>query len=77
MLTELRRVARGVSGVLDVEKILARRTGLRWHVDMHIHVDPLMTVHDSHIVAGKVKSELRTKLNWIENVLVHVEPYEP
>mgnify|MGYP000139974811 CR=1 FL=1 len=76
-LTELRRVAMAVPGVQDVEKILARKTGLRWHVDMHIHVDPLMTVHDSHIVGGKVKSELRGKLGWIENVLVHVEPFEP
>ena len=75
-LAELRRVAMGVAGVADVEKILARKTGLRWHVDMHIHVDPLMTVRDSHIVGGKVKSELRAKLNWIENVLVHVEPFE-
>ena len=75
-LVELRRVAISVPGVRDVEKILARKTGLRWHVDMHVHVDPLMTVHDSHIVAGKVKSELRTRLNWIENVLVHVEPFE-
>ncbi len=75
-LVELRRVAMSVPGVRDVEKILARKTGLRWHVDMHVHVDPLMTVHDSHIVAGKVKSELRTRLNWIENVLVHVEPFE-
>jgi cation diffusion facilitator family transporter len=75
-LAELRRVAMSVAGVQDVEKILARKTGLRWHVDMHIHVDPLMTVRDSHIVAGTVKSELREKLNWIENVLVHVEPFE-
>jgi cation diffusion facilitator family transporter len=76
-LAELRRVAMGVAGVLDIEKIHARKTGLRWHVDMHIHVDPLMTVRDSHIVAGMVKSELRANLDWIENVLVHVEPFEP
>ncbi|HEU0119216.1 MAG TPA: cation diffusion facilitator family transporter [Bryobacteraceae bacterium] len=75
-LEELRRVAMSVEGVRDTEKILARKTGLRWHVDMHIHVDPQMTVHDSHIVAGKVKSALRSQLNWIENVLVHVEPFE-
>lgn len=75
-LAELRRVAMDVDGVKDVEKILARKTGLRWHVDMHIHVDPLMTVRDSHVVAGTVKSKLRANLDWIENVLVHVEPFE-
>jgi cation diffusion facilitator family transporter len=76
-LDELRRVAMSIQGVEYVEKILARKTGLRWHVDMHIHVDPLMTVHDSHIVAGTVKTQLRAQLNWIENVLVHIEPFDP
>lgn len=76
-LDAIRSVAMSVEGVRDVEKILARRTGLRWHVDMHVHVDPLMTVHASHIVAGTVKSRLRTQLEWVENVLVHVEPFEP
>jgi cation diffusion facilitator family transporter len=76
-LEELRAVAMSVPGVEYVEKILARKTGLRWHVDMHVHVNPSMTVRDSHIVAGTVKSALRTKLDWIENVLVHIEPFEP
>ncbi|MFN0100795.1 MAG: cation diffusion facilitator family transporter [Bryobacteraceae bacterium] len=76
-LAEIRRIAMEVHGVEAVEKLFARKTGLRWHVDMHIHVHPLMTVRDSHIVAGKLKSELRAKLNWIENVLVHIEPFEP
>lgn len=76
-LASLRTVALSVEGVLDIEKTHARKTGLRWHVDIHIHVDPLMTVRDSHIVAGTVKTTLRTKLDWIENVLVHVEPFEP
>jgi cation diffusion facilitator family transporter len=76
-LGALRRTAMGVDGVRVVEKIHARKTGLRWHVDLHIHVDPQMTVHDSHIVAGTVKTVLRRELDWIENVLVHVEPFEP
>lgn len=76
-LAELRAVAMSVPGVEDVEKIMARKTGLRWHVDMHVHVNPMMSVRDSHIVAGTIKTELRTKLNWIENVLVHIEPFEP
>ncbi len=76
-LADLREVALSVSGVRQVEKVMARKTGLRWHVDLHIHVAPEMTVRDSHIVAGTVKSELRRRLGWVENVLVHVEPFEP
>lgn len=76
-LAELRRVAMAVRGVRNVEKVHARKTGLRWHVDLHIHVDPYMTVVDSHSLAGEVKFNLRQKLDWIEDVLVHVEPFEP
>lgn len=75
-LEELRRVAASIPEVRLVEKIHARKTGLRWHVDLHIHVDSEMTVRDSHIVAGRVKTALRTRLNWIENALIHVEPDE-
>ncbi len=75
-LNDLRRVAVSVRGVCDVEKVVARKTGLRWHVDLHMQVDPAMTVHDSHILTGLVKSALRTQLDWVENVLIHVEPYE-
>lgn len=73
-LDEMRRVAMSVQGVRAIEKVHARKTGLRWHVDMHVHVDPAMRVDDSHVIAGKVKSVLREQLDWIENVLVHIEP---
>ncbi|MBM3784207.1 MAG: cation transporter [Acidobacteria bacterium] len=73
-LQELRAAAMRVPGVAGIEKVHARKTGLRWHVDMHVHVDSNMSVRDSHMIAGKVKSALREELDWIENVLIHIEP---
>lgn len=70
----VRATAMSVEGVMGVDKIYARKTGFRYHVDLHIEVDPAMTVAASHVVAGRVRSALRARLSWIADVLVHVEP---
>jgi cation diffusion facilitator family transporter len=69
-----RRVAISVPGVLDVEKLFARKTGLQYHVDVHIEVDPAMTVVASHDIAAQVRTALQRELAWVADVLVHVEP---
>jgi cation diffusion facilitator family transporter len=76
MANALREIAGSVPGVVAVDKTRARKTGLRYHVDLHIHVDGAMTVDASHQVAGHVRSEIRRRLPWVADVLVHVEPAE-
>jgi len=67
-------VARTVPGVRGIDKVFARKTGLQYHVDLHIHVDPALTVAASHAIGGHVRSMLRAELPWVADVLVHVEP---
>jgi divalent metal cation (Fe/Co/Zn/Cd) transporter len=74
MIELVRTAAAEVPGVLGVDKSYARKTGLRYHVDLHIEVDPAMTVAASHVIAGQVRSRVRAKLGWVADVLVHVEP---
>jgi cation diffusion facilitator family transporter len=69
-----RTVAVTVPGVMAVEKLFARKTGLQYHVDLHIEVDPTMTVMASHGIAADVRSALKRELPWVADVLVHVEP---
>ena len=69
-----RDVALAVPGVLGVEKLFARKTGLQYHVDMHMEVDPAMTVKASHEIAQRVRTALQRELAWVADVLVHVEP---
>lgn len=73
-MDEIERVARSVAGVFGVEKRLARKTGLQYHVDLHIEVDPALTVAASHDIASEVRATVRRQLPWIADVLVHVEP---
>jgi cation diffusion facilitator family transporter len=74
VLDDIRREALAVEEVWAVEKLWARKTGLRYHVDLHLQVDPLMTVLASHDVAGAVRHRIREKLPNVADVLVHVEP---
>jgi cation diffusion facilitator family transporter len=77
MIARLRTAAVDVEGVVNVDKIHARKTGLRYHVDLHIEVDPELTVTASHVIAGQVRSRIREQLGWVADVLVHVEPASP
>ena len=70
----IREVAQEVVGVEGVEKCFARKTGLQYHVDLHLEVDPEITVRSSHDIAEQVRNRIREKLDWVADVLVHVEP---
>ena len=74
MMDRVRATAATVPGVQGIEKSYARKTGLQYHVDLHIEVDPLLTVQASHAIAGEVRSRTKAELGWVADVLVHVEP---
>ena len=42
-----------------VEKCLVRKMGYQYYVDMHVEVDPQMTVQRSHKIAHDVKNKIR------------------
>ena len=75
MLQEVRRAAMTVPGTLGIEKCYARKTGLQYHVDLHLEVDPEMTVSESHEIATDVRGRIRADVPWVADVLVHVEPH--
>ncbi|RPI17699.1 MAG: cation transporter [Acidobacteriales bacterium] len=77
MVSDIRRVALSVPGVMGVEKCFARNTGYQHHVDLHLEVDPAMTVQASHDLATLVRVRIIHELEWVADVLVHVEPYPP
>jgi cation diffusion facilitator family transporter len=73
-MKRIREVALSVPDVAGVEKCFARKTGLRYHVDLHLEVDPDITVRLSHEIARNVRDRVRRELPWVADVLVHVEP---
>ena len=74
-MAEIRSAAMQVRGAKAIEKCFARKTGLRYHVDLHLEVDPELTVRESHEIARRVKNQIKHEVGWVEDVLVHVEPF--
>ena len=75
LLTErIRAIAAQVAEVDAVEKCFARKMGYQVLVDMHVHVDPTMSVERSHRIAHEVKDAIRHELPHVHDVLVHIEP---
>ena len=74
-IEHIRRIAFTVPGVLGVEKTYARKTGLQYHVELHLEVDPQMTVQDSHELATVTRFLIRENLDWVADVVVHIEPF--
>jgi cation diffusion facilitator family transporter len=73
-MIQIRAAALRVPGALGIEKCFARRTGFKYHVDLHLEVDPNLTVLESHEIAAQVKTEVKARVDWVADVLVHVEP---
>jgi cation diffusion facilitator family transporter len=75
-VAEIRASAADVPGVLDVEKLWVRKTGIEYLVDIHIQVDPQMTVAEGHRISHAVRDRLVSRFAPVRAVLVHLEPYE-
>jgi cation diffusion facilitator family transporter len=74
VVAQARAVAESIPGVVNTEKIAAHTHGTRYWVDMHVRVDPLMSVRDAHALSHKVKDAVRERLPRVADVLIHIEP---
>ena len=54
---------------------MGRKTGLQYHIDLHVEVDPMITVAASHDIATEVRAHLRDRISAVADVMVHVEPH--
>jgi len=74
LVEEVRRVAEGRPEVHRIEKLFLRKMGLYYVADMHMEVDPEMSVRVSHGLAHDVKDDVQRHLPQVVEVTIHVEP---
>ncbi len=75
IIEAIRRAASAVDGVSGTEKCYARKTGLKYHVELHVEVCPSMTVEESHALATRVRAHIQGVLPSVGDVIVHIEPH--
>ena len=76
VIDEIITSTKSVEGVLDLEKLRVRKFGTEYFVDLHVQADQAMSLHDAHILSGKVKGAIRAAVPVVSEVLIHMEPYQ-
>lgn len=63
-----------VGGVRDIHMLRTRRHGGHATADVHVLVDPRLTVSEGHMISLQVEQRLKREIAEIEDVTVHVDP---
>ena len=74
LIIKIKQTAREVAGVIGTEKCYVRKTGLTYHVDLHVIVGGNLTVSEGHYISHTLKDTLQRELPEIANIIIHIEP---
>ncbi|MFD2891662.1 cation diffusion facilitator family transporter [Flavobacterium chuncheonense] len=74
LIDEIREKALQVDGVLGTEKCFIRKSGMKYHIDLHAIVKGTISVKEGHSIAHELKDYLRSQIPNLGHVLIHVEP---
>jgi len=73
---KIKTIIKSVPGVIGVHDIKTRSIGHNIALDVHITVNPKLTVAQGHDIATKIEDELKIKLDNVGFISVHIEPHE-
>ena len=76
IIREIEHAPMHVSGVRSVHNVRARWVGHKVFTDMHITVDPQMSVADAHQITDQVDEALKEHVRSFGSAVVHVCPQE-
>lgn len=74
LIEEIREKAITVKGIIGTEKCFIRKTGMKYHVDLHAIVDGEISVTEGHDLSHQLKDTLRRQIPNLGHVLIHIEP---
>jgi len=72
----IEQIALAVKGVMSAHALRTRFVGPKLAVDLHVEVDPALSVAEGYEIGKSVRSELIANGPDVSDVLVQVEPYQ-
>ena len=63
-----------VTGANNPHRVRARKIGNHYMVNLDIEVDPDLSIREAHEIARNVEKSIKSNLNNIYDIMVHVEP---
>ena len=74
LITSIRLVATQVEGIVDTEKCFIRKSGMKYHVELHAIVNAAITVKQGHELSHRLKDTLHQQIDELGHILIHIEP---
>ncbi|MDA0748522.1 MAG: cation diffusion facilitator family transporter [bacterium] len=74
LLGNIRSLAKHFPGIVDVEQVMGRKTGMHYLIDIHLEVPGTMTVTEAHKLGHDVKDWVMASMPQIRDIIVHMEP---
>ncbi|WP_343330269.1 cation diffusion facilitator family transporter [Polaribacter staleyi] len=74
LILEIRKKSIEVPGVLNTEKCFIRKSGMKFHVDLHAIVNSEISVKVGHDIAHHLKDYLQAEIPNLGHILIHIEP---
>ncbi|MCL2097057.1 MAG: cation diffusion facilitator family transporter [Oscillospiraceae bacterium] len=65
---------KSVEGASNPHRARMRRIAGFWDIDFDIDVDPQTTVFEAHNIASRVEAEIKSRLENVYDIMIHVEP---
>jgi cation diffusion facilitator family transporter len=73
-LEAIRETIRSVGGVRDIHMLRTRRHAGEASADVHVLVDPAISVSEGHMISLLVEQRLKREIDEITDVTVHIDP---
>ncbi|MFT5970055.1 MAG: cation diffusion facilitator family transporter [Flavobacteriales bacterium] len=74
VVKKIRSVSEKTEGVIGTEKCFVRKTGMVYHVDLHLIVAAEISVKEGHTIAHNTKDNLQETIPELADILIHIEP---
>jgi cation diffusion facilitator family transporter len=74
IVDEILQVVSSIEEVSGVTEVKVRWLGHRLYAEVSIAVDPQLSVEEGHAIAVKVRHRMIQCLNYLSNVVIHVDP---
>ncbi len=71
---EMRRILRGVPGVVDTTEVRLRWIGHRLHAEANLAVDGALSVEQGHEIAKDARHRLLHELGYLSDATTHIDP---
>lgn len=72
---DIKSIVQEFSEVKEVHKIRSRGSENDIYIDMHVLIEPNVSIEKSHILAHDIEGTIQEKINKSAQVMLHIEPF--